>query len=105
MLLGIYVCVVGAVVHRHVWVAGGVDWPWGLLAAVAATFAIARAAGIVVRVGGAWFACGWALGLMLLQVAGGDSYLVATDWLGWLFSAGCLGVIVLAVLRPPRVEA
>lgn len=104
VVLGAYVCVIGAVVHRHTWPAGGTSWPWGLVVVVAATWAVARAADLVTRVGAAWFALGWALALLGLQYSPGGSYLVASDWLGLAFSAGSLGVIVLVVVKPPRVE-
>lgn len=103
VVLGLYVSLVGAVVHRHVWVAGGVDWPWGAVLAAAVTYVVAVAAGRVVRVGAAWFALGWAAGLLALQWSPGGSYLVATDWLGWAFTLATLGVVVLAVLKPPRL--
>lgn len=102
-LLGLYVCVLGAVVHRHVWVVGGIEWPWGAVLATAATYVVALAAGLVVRLGAAWFALGWAVGLLALQWSPGGSYLVATDWLGWGFTVSSLGVVVLAVLKPPRL--
>jgi hypothetical protein len=34
-ILGAYVCLLGAVVHRQVWRAGDVTWPWGLVAVIA----------------------------------------------------------------------
>ncbi|AWB93044.1 hypothetical protein [Aeromicrobium chenweiae] len=101
--LGLYVCVVGAIVHRHVGVVGGVEWPWGAALAAAVTYVTAVAAGVLERRGAAWFALGWAVGLLSLQWSPGGSYLVAADWLGWGFTVSSLGVVVLAVLKPPRV--
>lgn len=101
--LGAYVGVVGAIVHRHIWWIGGVQWPWGLALVAAVTYVVALAAGRVVAVGAAWFGIGWAAVLMAQQLAPGDSYLVASDWLGWSFTIACLGAIVVAVARPPRL--
>ncbi len=103
-LLGIYVCLLGAVVHRQVWSVGGVTLPWGLVLVVAVTGLVTVAANRVMRVGGAWVTLGWSVGLLALQWSPGGSYLVASDWLGLSFTAGCLGVIVLAVVRAPRLE-
>ncbi|MCW2830789.1 MAG: hypothetical protein JWP31_1481 [Aeromicrobium sp.] len=103
VILGAYVCVLGSFVHRNVTIAGGVDWPWGLVVVVAVTYLVTVAADLVTRVGGAWFGLGWAIGLMVQQISPGGSYLVASDWLGWSFTAASLGAIVVAVVRPPRV--
>ncbi|MET0952757.1 MAG: hypothetical protein ABWX57_05685 [Aeromicrobium sp.] len=105
LLLGAYVCVLGAFVHRHVWFAGGTTWPWGLVLVIGVTFLVARAAEQTQRVGAAWFALGWGAVLMGLQYSPGGSYLVASDRVGWTFTAGCLGAIVVTVLRPPRLGA
>lgn len=103
VILGIYVCLLGAVLHRHVWQAGGISWPWGLVAVIAMTCAVTLAADGVARVGGAWLALGWAAALLALQWSPGGSYLVASDWLGLSFTAGCLGGIVICVSLRPRV--
>jgi hypothetical protein len=103
VVVGAYVCVLGAVVHRHVWSAGGVAWPWGLAVAIAVTALVAVAAGDAMRVGGAWLALGWAGALLALQWSPGGSYLVASDWLGLTFTAGSLGAIVLAVAVRTRL--
>jgi len=103
-LLGAYLCVVGAVVHRHTAFAGGIDWPWGLVLAVGTTYAVALAANRVFRVGGAWLALGWSLALLAQQFSPGGSYLVVSDWLGWSFTIGSLGAIVAGVVRPPRLS-
>jgi len=97
--------VIGAIVHRHRAEVGGVDVPWGLVLAVTVTYVVARAAGLVTRVGGAWFALGWAIALMAQQYSPGGSYLVASDWVGWAFTAGSLGGIVVAVVRRNRLAA
>lgn len=103
-VLGLYVCLLGAVVHRQVWVAGGVDWPWGLAVSIAVTGVVTLAANGVLRIGGAWFALGWASGLLALQWSPGGSYLIASDWLGLAFTVGSLGVIVVLVTLRPRVD-
>jgi len=103
-VLGAYVCLLGAVLHRHVWRTGGVDWPWGLVVVVATTAVVTVAAGRLARLGGAWIALGWAAALLALQWSPGGSYLVASDWLGLSFTAGCLGAIVLCVALRPRVD-
>ncbi|MEJ7633957.1 hypothetical protein [Aeromicrobium sp.] len=103
VVLGAYVGTVGAIVHRHTWSVGGIQWPWGLLMAIAATYAMVLAADRFARVGGAWFGLGWAIALMAQQFSPGGSYLIGSDSLGWSFTAGCLGAIVLGVLRPPRL--
>ena len=104
VVLGAYVGVVGAFVHRHTWRSLGVDWPWGLLLAIAGTYAVVLAADRVTRVGGAWFGLGWGIVLLAQQFSPGGSYLIASDWRGWAFTIGCLGAIVVEVLRTPRVE-
>lgn len=102
--LGVYVCLLGAVVHRQLWHAGDLSVPWGLIAAIAVTGLVALAANGVMRIGGAWLAFGWAAGLLSLQWSPGGGYLVASDWLGLSFTAGCLGVIVAVVVLQPKVE-
>jgi hypothetical protein len=103
VVVGAYVCLLGAVVHRQVWVAAGVTWPWGLVAAVAITTLVAVAAGDATRIGGAWLALGWAGALLSLQWSPGGSYLVASDWLGLVFTGASLGAIVIAVTLRTRL--
>lgn len=103
-VLGIYVCLLGAIVHRQVWRAADVTWPWGLVAVVAVTFVVTVAATRAMHLGGAWLALGWAAALLALQWSPGGGYLVASDWLGLSFTVGCLGVIVLCVVLRPRLE-
>jgi hypothetical protein len=104
VVVGAYVCLLGAVVHRQVWVAAGVTWPWGLVAAVVVTALVTVAAGDAARVGGAWLALGWAGALLSLQWSPGGSYLVASDWLGLVFTGASLGVIVIAVALRTRLR-
>lgn len=101
--LGAYVGLVGAIAHRHTWWAGGVQWPWALALAIFVTYVVTAAAEGYTRVGGAWVGLGWAIVLMAQQFSPGESYLVASDWLGWSFAIGCLGAIVLGIERPPRL--
>lgn len=104
VVLGGYVCLLGAVLHRHVWQAADVTWPWGLVVVVALTGLVTVAANRTTQSGGAWVALGWAAGLLALQWSPGGGYLVAKDWLGVSFTTGCLGVIVVCVVLRPRVE-
>ncbi len=103
VVLGIYVCLLGAVLHRQVWRVGDVSWPWGLVVVVAMTCVVTLAADGISRVGGAWIALGWAAALLALQWSPGGSYLVASDWLGLSFTVACLGGIVICVSMRPRV--
>lgn len=102
-VLGVYVCLLGAVVHRQVLRADGTTWPWGLVVVVLVTLVVTLAADGVMRLGAVWLALGWAAGLLALQWSPGGGYLVASDWLGYSFTVGCLGVIVLCVVVRPRV--
>lgn len=104
VVVGVYLCGVGALAHRHAVDANGVRWPWGLVLTILATYAVVVAAARFTRLGGAWLGMGWAVGMLGQQLSPGGSYLIASDWLGWSFTAGCLGVIVLGVLRAPTLE-
>lgn len=104
VLLGAYVCLLASVVHRHTARALGVDWPWGLVLALAVSVVVALGAERVQRVGAAWFGLGWAALLVLQQLAPGDSYLVAADALGWTFTSLGLGGIAVVVVRASRLE-
>jgi hypothetical protein len=103
-VLGVYVCLLGAVVHRQVWRAADTTWPWGVAAVVVATLLVSLAANQVIRRGAAWVAVGWAVALLALQWSPGGGYLVASDWLGMSFTVGCLGVIVVGVVARPRLD-
>jgi hypothetical protein len=105
VVLGAYVGILGALVHRHTWRSDGTDWPWGLVLTVLVTYVVVVAADRVAPVGGAWFGLGWAIVLMGQQLSSGAGYLVADDWLGWSFTIGSVGAIVLGVVRPPRLGA
>lgn len=100
VVLGAWVGVLGAVVHRMTADVGALRLPWGLALALLAVVLGALACEQLVRVGGAWFGLGWTLVLLLQQVQTSGSYLVAGDALGWTFMAGglagCAGVVVLA---------
>jgi hypothetical protein len=105
VLLGAYVAVVGAAVHRHRVELLGVEWPWGLVLAIGVTVVAAVAAGHVRRLGESWFALGWVLVVLAQSVAPGDSYFVAADWLGWtytLLGMGSLGLVAVFFSRLDR---
>ncbi len=104
VVVGAYLCVVAAIVHRNTSDFAGIQVPWGLVVALAATVAVVWSATRFVPVGGAWLGLGWAAMLTVLQMSPGGSYLVATDWLGLTFAAGSLGAIVWGALRTSRVE-
>lgn len=104
VITGAYVCLIGAVVHRHALWEGQVMVPWGLGLVVVTTTACAMAAERLARTGAACFAVGWALMLLVLQMMADEGYLVAADWLGYAFSGLCLGGIVVAMVRRPRVK-
>ena len=103
VVVGAYLCVIAALVHRHTDKIAGVRVPWGLILALVATLAVVLAASELVRVGGAWLGLGWAAMLTALQLSPGGSYLVATDWMGLAFAGGSLALIVWGALRAPRV--
>ena len=111
VLLGVYIALIGAVVHRHRVELLGVEWPWGLALALGATAAVAVAAGHVrrVRVGETWFALGWAAVILGQSVAPSGSFLVADDWLGWAYSLLGMGSLAAVMVRNsggprPRVQ-
>ncbi len=104
VLVGAYLCLVAAVVHRHSAALGGASIPWGLVLALIGTAAVVRAASDVIRVGGAWLGLGWATMITALQLSPGGSYLVATDWMGLAFAGGSLALIVWGALRTPTVS-
>ncbi len=105
VIVGAYLCVVAALVHRQTFDAGSRSIPWGLVLALLVTFVVVRAASEAMRVGGAWLGLGWASMLTALQLSPGGSYLIATDWVGLAFAGGSLGAIVWGSLRTPRVVA
>ncbi|MEO6606009.1 MAG: hypothetical protein ABIN55_10385 [Aeromicrobium sp.] len=104
VIVGAYLCVIAALVHRHSDEIAGVRVPWGLILALASSLAVVLAASEWMRVGGAWLGLGWAGMLTALQLSPGGSYLVATDRVGLTFAAGSLALIVWGALRSPRVE-
>lgn len=104
VLLGSYVSLAGALVHRHRIELLGVTWPWGLVLALVATGAVAIAAGRFRPVGGSWYALGWTLMLIVQSLALGGSYLVAEDWLGWSYTGLGLGVVGFVLVRDSRLR-
>ncbi len=105
LLIGAWTGFVGMIVHRHAVHVGGITWPWGLLLVLVVTAVVVRMCHQLQRVGAAWFALGWIAVVFLERVLGGPSYLVATDWVGWTFMLGSLGIAAWQVTRPPRVDA
>ncbi len=103
VLLGVYVAVVAAAVHRHSAEAWDVDWPWGLVLALSASVAVAVACGRLVRLGAAWFTIGWAVVLVAQSLAPGGSYFVAADGLGYTYTVVGLGLLGLVVIRDSRL--
>lgn len=99
VLLGLYVCLVASIIHRHVYVARGVELPWAMGLDFVAAYSVARAVRPWVRSGDAFFALGWALGLTIPMFSPGGSYLIAEDWLGMTFLFGSLALLALAVIR------
>ncbi len=104
-LAGLWTGVMASFVHRHLLGIGGTDVPWGLLAALAATFLVARGAEAFVTLGTGCFAAGWAAAVLLPMLAGSDSYLVADDLLGWAFTLGGGGALVAASFLKPRLSS
>ena len=105
VLLGAYVALIGAVVHRHQMQLFGVVWPWGLGLALVATVSVALGAGRVGRVGETWFALGWAVVILGQSLSPTGSYLVAADWLGWAYSLIGMGSLGAIIVRNSRVRA
>ena len=106
-LLGVYVALIGAVVHRHSTELLGVDWPWGLVLALGVIGAVAVAAERIARLGASWFAIGWSVVLLGQSLSPNGSYFVAADWLGYAYSLlglGSLGVIIVRSSRNSRVQ-
>lgn len=105
LLLGFYVGLLGAFVHRHDAELIGADVPWGLVLAILTAGAVAAAADRVLRLGSLYLGVGWTLALMAQQIAPGRGYLVAGDLLGWAFTLGGLGAIGAVAARNSRVRA
>lgn len=101
-VLGLYVCFTATIAHRHTTEIGGVDVPWGLILALVGAYSVARLVDPWVRLGAAFFALGWAVGLTVPMFSPGGSYLVAQDWLGLTFLLGSLAALALAVVQGPR---
>ena len=103
-LLGAYVGLVGAVVHRHSVELLGVDWPWGTVLAVGAAGAVAVAAGRVIELGASWFAIGWSVVLLGQALSPSGSFFVASDWIGYAYSLLGLGSLGVIIVRNSRVK-
>ncbi|KQY59946.1 hypothetical protein ASD11_10600 [Aeromicrobium sp. Root495] len=110
VLVGLYVGVLGAVMHRARLDDGPLVLPWGLVLGLGAAALLAWTASLLVRAGAAWFALGWTAVLLLQGLGGAGSYLVGSDGWGWAFMGLGLSLLVLVVVlapgrhrRPPRL--
>lgn len=103
-VLGLYVCLVASIVHRHTYVVGSIELPWGLLLGLVAAWSTTRAVRRWVRSGDLFFALGWTIGLTLPMFSPGGSYLIASDTLGISFLLGGLLALALAMIRVPRAD-
>lgn len=112
VLLGVYVGLLGAVVHRLRLDAGPLVVPWGLVLGLVTAVLLAWTAARLVRAGAGWFALGWTSVLLLQGLGAAGSYLVGSDGWGWAYMGIGLAALVLVVIlapgrhrRPPRVGA
>lgn len=103
VLLGVWVGVLGSVVHRTTGDVGAVTLPWGLALALLTVVAVAVACDERVPVGAAWFGLGWTLVLLGQPLQPSGSYLVAGDALGWAYLGGGLGCCAAVVVLAPRL--
>lgn len=104
VLLGAWVGVAGALVHRQQLDGPLLDWPWGLALGLAVTAAVAAGCDRLVRVGAAWFGLGWTVVLLVPQLDPSRGYLVADDALGWSWTLGGLGVLTAVTVLAPRLS-
>ncbi len=102
-LAGLWTGLMASFVHRHLLDVGAVELPWGLVVGVVATLLVARGAEALVPLGTACCAVGWAVAVLAPLMAGSDSYLVADDTLGWVFTLGGGGALVVASQWKPRL--
>jgi hypothetical protein len=103
-LLGAYVGLIGGAVHRHSVELGGIHWPWGLVLALAVLAAVAAGAERIARLGAAWFAIGWSLVLLGQSLSPDGSYLVAADWIGYVYAVLGLGSLAVIIVRGSKVQ-
>lgn len=90
---GVLLCLAALIAHRHVWIVGGVQLPWGLALGFVAGYLAVRAAGLLDggTAGAVCCAAGWAV--LLFYLYGGRTegdYLLAADWLGYSMIFGGL---------------
>lgn len=102
--VGLYVAVLGAVVHRHDDTVLGVSVPWGLLLALLPLVPLALLAEQTVRLGSAALLIGWGLIMALQGTVAPGSYLVASDAISWTYTIVGLGCLVAVVLRVSRLR-
>lgn len=98
---GALTAVVALLAHRHSVTVGPVLVPWALVLTVAATYAAARAAGVVAGAAGAIaYGVGWTLMLLLTYRPRGEGdYLIAADVRGYGLLIGGLGAVGIAVVQ------
>lgn len=101
VVLGAVTAFAGLLVHRQALRIGGQTLPWGLALALAASYALLRAASLSGGVpAAAGVAVGW-VGVMLdLQRTRPEGdFLIAADWLGYGFVLGGTAVVVVGVVQ------
>jgi len=104
VLAGLYLGLLGAVVHRHGSDVAGADVPWGLVLALLPLAPVALVADRTVSQGGAAVLVGWGLVMALQGAVAPGSYLVANDVTGWAFTLVGLGLLVAVAVVKPRLR-
>ncbi len=104
VVVGMFVCLIASISHSRTSDVSGFDLPWGTALGLIAAYASACTADFWVRIGGAFFGLGWALGLTLPMLVPGESYLIGSDWLGLLFMFGGFGALALAIVQGDRAH-
>lgn len=101
-LVGGYVSVLGAFLHRMQWETP-VSVPWGMAVALVAVGLMAVVSNHLVVSGAAWFAMGWTAFVLVQGMNSSGSYLIGSDVWGWTYMAlGVLIMIAITILNPGR---
>ncbi len=103
IVAGLWIAVLGAIVHRHGSEVAGIDVPWGLIVASAPLVPLALLADRTVSLGAVALLIGWALVLMLQGSISPGDYLIGNDALGWIHTALGLGCLAAVVVRNSRL--